>query len=352
MKLLMIGASTEPVCGTRDYARTLEAPLRRAGADVQTIWWERGRQPLAHWTDAVQTAAAESDAVLWQYSVFTYGNRGLPTLVPRVLRALRTPTPLVTVLHELVFPWGTNGLRGAVHAATHRAALLPVVRASRGLVVTTDERRTWLESRRWLPTRPTRFLPVVSNVAAAPAPADGDSMRVGVFGFRRVAVPVETIVEAVGRVPDAELVLVGAPGAQSAEADRWRSAAGSARIRFTGVLEPVPLAAELAALDVVVFPDPLGPTTRRGTLAAALAHGKPVVAFDGPQTWNEFVRGDALVAVPPTADALAGALDRLAGDRELRAEQGRRAQRFHDLHLAPDVVARGLVDFAREVARG
>jgi glycosyltransferase involved in cell wall biosynthesis len=354
MKLLLIGASTEAVCGTRDYARTLEAPLRRAGADVRTLWWERGRHPLSDWLEAVHAAAAESDAVLWQYSVFTYASRGLPTLVPRVLRALRTTTPLITVFHELVFPWGTNGVRGAVHAVSHRAALVPILRASRGVVVTTEERRAWLESRPWLPSRPVRFLPVVSNVATSDGAPDGcSSVRVGVFGFRRVALPVETIVDAVRRVPDAELVMVGAPGAQSVEADRWRSAAGEdTRIRFTGVLDAAPLAAELAALDIVVFPDPVGPTTRRGTLAAALAHGKPVVAFDGPQTWSAFVRDNALLAVRPTADALAGALDRLAGDRDLRGEQGRRAQRFHDSHLSPDVVARGLVDFACEVAHG
>jgi len=357
VKLLLTGASTDRVCGTRDYATTLAEPLRRIGADVRFLWWDRATRTLDSWTADLRDAVADADVTLWQYSCFTYTKRGLPTLVPRVLRALtQDGVPLVTVFHELVFPWGVNGVRGAVHAATHRFALHPIVRASAGLVVTTEERREWVESRRWLPHRPTTFLPVVSNIAGTtPAERNDDELRVGVFGFRRLQLPVQLIVDSVARVPRAHLVLVGAPGPNTPEAETWRKAAAAAGapelVSFTGVLDPEPLASELAAVDLVLFPDPIGPTTRRGTLAAALAHGKPVVALDGPQTWDRFLREHALTVVPPEIDALAEAMRRLAADPRARAEQGRRARAFHDRYAAPDVVADGLLSFASRAAR-
>jgi glycosyltransferase involved in cell wall biosynthesis len=351
MRLVLAGASSERVCGTRDYAHTLEEPLRRAGADVQTIWWERGSRPLSTWTAELRDA--DADATLWQYSPFTYASRGLPTLVAPVLRALGNP--LVTVLHELAFPWRVNGARGAVHAAAQRLALHPIVRASAGVVVTTESRRAWLTTRDWLPRRPVEFLPVVSNVAPVePRTRDGDELRVGVFGFRRAQEPVDLIVESVARVRGARLVLVGAPGPDAPEAAAWRRAAAAAGRRdlvsFTGVLEPEALSVELAGLDVMLFTDPVGPTPRRGTLAAALAHGKPIVAFGGPQTWDRYVHEEALVVTAPTADSLAAELGRLAASVRARAEQSDRARAFHDTHLAGDVVARRLLSFVAEVA--
>ena len=347
MRILVAGASTEAVCGTRDAARTLAEPLARAGAEPVTVWWERRGEPFADWAARLAVEAPVADAVLWHYSPFTYSYRGLPTLVRRTLRALGG-RPLVPFFHELTVAWGDYGLRGAVWAPTQRAALVPIVRAACGCVVTTEERERWLDSRRWLPDRPTLFVPVHANVAevAAPPRADGPP-RVGVFGFRRDTIPPADVV---GCLPGgATLVLVGAPGPGSPEADEWRAAAAAAGVplELTGVLNPSELSAALHSLDVVLVTDPRGPSSRRGTLAAVLAHGRPIVAVNGPETWRALVDEDALVAVP--AAELGAATAGLVADEPERAALGRRARAFHDEHLAPDLIARSLVSFVKEL---
>lgn len=350
MRVLVAGASAEPICGTRDSARTLAHALGDAGAEIATVWWNRGEEPLTRWLSDV--AHTKADVVLWHYSPFTWATRGVPVHVPRALRALRTNgAPVVTFFHELMFPWGSLGARGAIHASSQRLALVPILWASRAGVVTTEDRLAWLRRRTALPLL---FTPVVSNIPSTGVGGTNGAPRIGVFGFRRERVPASLVAQAVARVPDARLVLVGAPGPDAAEAEEWRGAAAAAGVPvdFTGILTPPALSEALASLDVVVFPDTLGPTTRRGTLAAALAHAKPVVAFDGEQTWSRFVSERALDVVPQSPDALGERLRTLALDDELRAAQSRRAAAFHDRWLDPDVVAGQLLDFLQEVVDG
>lgn len=356
MRIAVIGASVDPVCGVRDAAATLAAPLEAAGTSLSTCWWERGpAAPSASaWARQATDAAVAADAVLWHYSVFTYAIHGVPALVPLVLRELRRAgLPIVVLLHELVFPWGAHGVRGAVHAATGRIALAEVMRAVAGAVVTTEDRLAWVASRRWLPSRPLAFVPVVSNVPAGePRPQNGGPPRFGVFGFRRHEA-VDAVVAGFARArrahPEAELVLVGAPGPESREAARWRESAGRAgcaeRLSFTGILGPDDLSAALRGLDVLVFPDPVGPTPRRGTLAAALAHGKPVVAFAGPQTWSAYGDEGALVLTAADGSSLGDRLAELAHDPALRTALGARARAFYERRLAPEVAAPALLRF-------
>ncbi|HET7572559.1 MAG TPA: glycosyltransferase [Gaiellaceae bacterium] len=355
MRVLVAGASVEEICGTRDAAQTLAGPLERQGLELRTAWWERREQPFADWARRLRDESA--DAVLWHYSPFTYATAGLPLYVPRTLRALGT-APLVPLFHELVYPWGRGGARGALWAAGHHAALRLVLRRAAGSVVTTDDRRASLERMR--PRRPVLVAPVVSNIAppAAPATAGERTRRIGVFGFRRGTGSVALLVEAVAPLlrsdPDARLVLVGAPGPDGPEAQEWRSRAETAGIagslELTGVLAPERLSHELSRLDLVLFPDPVGPTSRRGTLAAVLAHGRPTLAFHGPQTWDALVAEGAVELAPYDREALAAAVVRLAADGGRRAALGARARAFHDSRLAVDVVAGRIAAFLREAA--
>lgn len=349
MRLLVAGASLDEVCGTRDAAATLAEPLAAAGAEPVQVWWERRSEPFAAWAKRLEEDGAGVDAVLWHYSPFTYSRSGVPTLVPGVLRALG-PAPLVPFLHELGVRWGDLGLRGAVWAPTQRAALRPLVRRSRGCIVTTEQRRVWLETRRWLPRRPVLAVPVHANIAVAPAPErNGRPPQIGIFGFRRDTAPPQAVLAALAPVlpADGRLVLVGAPGPGSAEAGAWRAAADAVRLSdrldFTGVLPAAELSQALQSLDVVLATDPRGPASRSGTLAAALAHGLPVVAVDGPETWREALAADAL-RVAPVAQLGAAVASVLSNPAE-RAALGVRARAFHDSVLARSVVAERIVSF-------
>ncbi|MEA2225278.1 MAG: hypothetical protein QOE67_560, partial [Solirubrobacteraceae bacterium] len=69
-------------------------------------------------------------------------------------------------------------------------------------------------------------------------------------------------------------------------------------------------------------------TSRKTTLAASLASGRPVVALDGRHTWRELTDRDAALVVAPSADALADAMSDLLRDEDRRERLGARGRLF------------------------
>lgn len=353
MRLLVIGASTEPVCGVRDCARTLEPALVAAGADVATVWWERGGGETAKAFGGRAAAGAQAhraDAILWHYSVFAYGSRGIPHDVPGLARSL-SRWPLVGLLHELMGGSEGRGLRGRSQVAAQRIVLRRLCRSLAAAVVTTDERLDLLPDR-----LPAVAIPVPSNIEplVAPLHAPRAAPHVGVFGFRSDLVATDIVVAGVASVDGASLVLLGAPGADSPAGARWRDAAATAgcQIEFTGILEPGVLSQRLSSLDAIVFPDPSGPTARRGTLAAALAHGRPVIGFAGPRRWRSLEEAGAARLVPLDAERLTAELRRLAADPAASASQGTAGRAFYERTMSPGVVATQLLSHIASAGAG
>ena len=354
MRILVVGASTQPVCGVRDYEHALHDSLARGGVETTTVWWDRRSAERTHAFASraeAELARTRCDAVVWNYSVFAYGTRGIPFGVAGLAWRLSRNAPLVVVLHELAYDLGRRGLRGTIQAVTQRLALAAVLRRASAVIVTTEERATYVLTRRWLPRRTVRFVPVPSNVTpVAREAAASPGFDVGVFGFRGERTEAEIVARAVAALEGARLVLVGAPGPASPQGERWRRAAEEARceLSFTGVLDHDGLSAAIAGLDAVVFPSSGGPSPRRGTLAAALAHGRPVVAIDGPWRWDRLADEGAVLLADP--DTLAGQRRVLAEDEHRRRNQGERGRRFYERTMAPDVVAAQLTGLLRELA--
>lgn len=359
-RLLVVGVSTTPVCGVRDYSRVVGNALQDAGMDVEVVWWERDprwsvTRTLSEqqaWLEQVEVRARseQPDWIVWHYSVFAWAVAGVPLLAPGAARRLgRLGLPILLVAHELTFPFGRRGWKGLLWATTQRLALVWPLHASRFVVVTTEERRRWLESRRWLPSRPVRCLPVCSNLPAVAGPPSTGPVA-GVVGFGTEGALAGETMQALARLRadgiDVRALLVGAPGEVGTAPDRWRAAAREARmtdaLEFTGVLPAPELAAALAGTEVVILPDPGGPSSRRGVVAAALALAKPTVAVDGPETWQALVESGALSLASPSAEGLAEVLTTLLRDDERRRAMGARAAEFYERRMAPRVLATAL----------
>jgi glycosyltransferase involved in cell wall biosynthesis len=350
LRLAVVGVSEPGPCGVRDHGRLLAEELEREGLQCSRHWMERGRPSLrgalaeAHaWGAALPAllASERADAVVVHYSCFASAHRGVPVFSHPLTRALRRAgLPVVAIMHELTYPFGPDGARGLMWATTQRLALFELVNAIDAALVTTEDRREWLAGRRWLPRRPVAFAPVFSNLPPPSGRQREDRSRpvVGQFGYHYDGSG-EFVLQALRRLvnqqPPArapELRLIGSPGPDSRAGRAWRERAAelgiSEHITFTGLLEPQPLSDELAAADLLVFPDPPGPSSRKGTLAASLASGAPIVALDGPLTWGEFRRADALRIVPRDATALAREIAAMLDDPAARAELGARGRRF------------------------
>jgi glycosyltransferase involved in cell wall biosynthesis len=348
-----IGISIDQPCGVRDHAVLLAAALAEGGCSCPLHWLSRRGMALAAERADVRACAqtltrelrrSPPDALLLHYSVFAFSHRGLPVFVRPVLAALRERNvPRVTFMHEFAYPWHLGGLRGKVWAATQRLALRDVVRSSAAVVVSSDARAEWFLSRPWLPRRPTFVAPVFPNLPAADArataersPDGGGVARVGLFGYAHEGVAVDTVLDALRLLredgAELELVLLGAPGRASPAGAHWEQAAArralAGTLGFSGRLPAQDLSDELARCTVLLFAERGGPTSRKTTLAASLASGRPVVALDGRNSWTELLQARAAVVAPPDARSLASAIARLVADREERVRQGERGRAF------------------------
>jgi glycosyltransferase involved in cell wall biosynthesis len=322
------------------------------------------------WAQALadELVCERRDAILLHYSVFAYSHRGLPLFVAPTLAALRRlEIPVVTVLHEFVYPWRHGGLRGKVWALTQRALLIDVMRSSAAVLLTTDFRARWLELRPWIPRRPAAVAPVFSNLppplAGGPSPLPSDLPSalpgsrpvtsqlppafaeplgqraqpvLGLFGYSYQGAALLLVLDAIAQLAKrgvaARLVLLGAPGRTSAVAGTWVREAQERGIEhaleFSDTLPAQDLSNALAACDLLLFADAAGPSSRKGTLAASLASGRPVLAIDGPRRWLELVWAEAAAVVEPTVSALADAIQELLDDGAAREALGARGRAF------------------------
>jgi glycosyltransferase involved in cell wall biosynthesis len=358
------------VCGVRDHSNLLAGALRREGLEASVHWLNRrsrsvgaARAEIRHWGDRleVELRDARTAAIVLVYSVFAYSHRGVPLFVPSVLRVVRrSRLPVVLMLHELAYPWNQGGWRGKVWSLTQRAMLLWVMRAGRAVVVTSQFQGEWVLSRHWLPRRPLAVAPVFSNLPA-PSRESAGAVRqdlIGVFGYAYQGVDVGLVLDAIGELHaagiGARLLLLGFPGAASPAGQEWLRGARArdlqAALSFTGTLPAQELSDALATCAVLVFPDRAGPSSRKGSLAGALASGRPVVAIDGPRTWAELVSAQAIRVVDPGVSALAEAVASLLRDGEQAHALGARGRAFAETRMGLTVTAAAVRRYIEKVA--
>ncbi len=336
-RLAVVGVSTRRYCGVRDHGRLLGEELRARGADVRDHWLDispnaslrEGRRAVLDFAAELpgELAAERCQGVVFHYSVFAYSHRGLPVNGAPVVRALRRAgAPVVSVLHEVAYPWPTHAdARGLVWALSQRAAARGVFAASRAVVVTADFRAAWLDGARWLPRRPVRVAPVFSNLPSSGAEAEPGA--VGVFGWafdeESIVLAVDAFAQVGASDPSARLHLLGAPGPDSEPAAAWRRAAERAgvadRLQFSGALGAAELAERLARCSVFLYVDPSGLTGRKGTLAAELAAGRALLAAAGRRDWPALESSGGVRVVAREPSSLGAALGQLLADAPQRA---------------------------------
>src|SRR5438128_28419 len=360
LRVAVVVMSVDSICGVRDHAFLLADALEDERTTCTRHWLVRdhlslrgSRTEIGSWTQRLRAELEESrpDVAVLHYSVFSHTYRGVPLFVHPMLAALRRArVPVVAFFHELAYPWRRGGWRGAVWALSQRAALIEVIATARAAMVTEDLQARWLASRRWLPSRPLAVAPVFSNLpppTGSKRPSGGGPV-IGIFGYSYEGIDRPLVLDALRILRrEAEAVslkLLGAPGRDSESAERWLELAGerdlAGALAFSGPLPAQPLSEELAACDLLVFADSGGPSSRKGSLAAALALGCPVVAIDGRNTWPELVREDVVRVVPPSARELAQAIVTLIRDRAAASALGARGRAFHEQRMGVDVTAR------------
>ena len=155
-----------------------------------------------------------------------------------------------------------------------------------------------------------------------------DAFTVGFVGTFKAHHGLDTLIEAFGLLarnhPDAELLLVGdGPERDAVEIELERRSLAD-RAALTGAAPPSEIPSLLARMDAAVAPYP----TRRHYVSPLkvfeyMAAGLPVVGSGAAQIVELAGGGElGLLVAPDDPAALAGALDRLALDPDLRARLG------------------------------
>jgi len=361
LRLALITGEYPPVPGgVGDYTRELARALRARGHTV-AVWTDRRGEGEAtpsvpvfrvvrRWDARAWFALGRSlsawrpDGVLLQYQAAAYGLGGAMNLWPAVARLWLRGVPIVVTFHDLRVPYlfpKAGPLRGwSVRFLARRAD---------GVIVTNHEDEAVL---RGLGIRPLWRIPIGSNILPPPdlppAPEARRRLRlppdlplIGFFGFLHPSKGFDALLEAAAALAregmPVGILHIGAPVAPSDPSQRDYAAWCRRRIAELGLLErvwetgyrpPEEISLAFAAVDLCALPYRDGVSFRRGTLMAALAHGRAIVSTCPRVPIPELRDGENIALVPPgDVGALAAAIRRILETPALRArlEQGARA---------------------------
>lgn len=337
--------------GMRDYGNLVSGELRARGLDSEEWWLDSDGVAFSSSVNASvrllrrAMRLPRTSVVVWNYSPFAYALRGIPlagVFLGIVLRARRIP--VITVLHEIAYPWGPRGLNRRLFSIAQHLALLPVLAGSTAILVTTEARATFVRQWSRLRCRPAvEVAPVFSTLGQQlpPSPEADDLRQIGVVGYSADGAQPELFFDALRHLRSLDgirIVLLGAPGRCSVQGEVWVEAAQrvgmEAAVNFTGVLAPEDLGHHIAECDLIALVDAEGPSSRRTMLAAALAYGRPVVAIDGPNRWNAPVSDGAISLVPPVSRNLGAAIQRLVDHPEERTAMSAVAVMFYEREMS------------------
>jgi glycosyltransferase involved in cell wall biosynthesis len=160
----------------------------------------------------------------------------------------------------------------------------------------------------------------------------------GTFGRFHMALMPHVVARILDEAHDRTFVLVGRGGEALRDYIAKERPELAARIVATGGLAPADVSTYLAACDVLVQPFEDGASTRRSSLMAGIALGRPTIANRGRSTEDVWSSERAIHLTDSHAPhAFAGAVTKLLADanlRELLADNARRlhAERFAMVH--------------------
>jgi len=345
--------------GVGDYTRELARAMAVAGHEVHVITTRRpvttpetAERGLAihrvvpgwgwrlwHTVGRLQATQA-LDVLNIQYQTAAYRMHPAINLLPPWFLGERKP-PIVVTFHDLRAPYlfpKAGPLRWQ--------AVIALARRATGVIVTNREDEIQLAE--YAPPTSTVRIPIGSNIEPRlPSGYDRHAARarwgvgpgdilLGYFGFLNEGKGGEDLIATlallVERGSPAHLLLIGGRAGTSdpTNVEYARRVDGLIeqrgvlhRVHRTGFVSPEEVSASLTACDVCVLPYRDGVSLRHGSLHACLAHGRPIVTTRPAVTTSELRADENAMLVPPgDTRAMAGAVERLAGDRELRQRLG------------------------------
>lgn len=183
---------------------------------------------------------------------------------------------------------------------------------------------------------------------------------VGYFGFLNASKGGQTLLQALARLPDCQLLMIGGRiGASDPTNEKYATEIEvlahdlglSQRIHPTGYLPPDEITGAFLACDLMAMPYVDGASFRRGTFMACLAHGTPTITTRPAMSLPQLRDGENIrFVLPEDPTALAAAIRELAADSALRARLSVGALTLADQFTWDKIAARTADFFAKVLA--
>lgn len=351
---LLTGEYPPSVGGIADYTARLAEALLREGVDVTVLLGqghplppgeesvvsvERLTSNMNGWDllPAVKQRLGGRAAILHiQYQTAAFGMHPAINLLPRFLSVASPQSRTIVTCHDVRVPY-LFPKAGPVRTLVNH------------LMIDACDSAIFSDSgdREWAGGRATHTLiPIGSGVPVVSWPQEQATtrpFRVGYFGFLNSTKGLDTgllaVQSLVAEGRDLELVFIGDALGSTDPTNAATRAAVQALINRLGLASHVhetgrmtlnEVSAALMDSDVLMFPFRDGATFRRSSIAAALAHGRPVITTlrpDGSNGIPGFENGEDVLLVPPgDPPVMAAALARLMDEPELREKLARGAR--------------------------
>lgn len=290
--------------------------------------------------------------LLLQYNPFRYGRAGFaPGLVAAAVRLKLRCVPLAVMVHEGWVEMADP--RTALIGAWQRVQLRALLRLADAVMTSTESLATEIG-------RAAVHVPVAANIEPQPRSPKTAREPLGLDRPIKVALlgrghpsraldHAEAAIAALARAHSPEKVGVLNLGA---DAPPLRVPPGVAVIS-PGAQDERELSNALSASDVVLLPLIDGVSTRRSSLMAALAHGRPVVGLIGKSTDALLADAEEAVTLTRAGDSaeFAQASVDLAGDPERMRSTGEAGRRLYESQFDWPVLARRVGEVLEGVRR-
>jgi glycosyltransferase involved in cell wall biosynthesis len=289
--------------------------------------------------------------------VHAHQGEDMATLVLARLAARRHRCPLVVTVHCSV---GHTLLGSTLRVRLLRSLGGRLERATLGradaVIVLTERAAAALRSDGVDPGRirtiPSGFEPSLFGSASTRGGTPRTRLRIGYVGRLAPQKRADLLVRAFGRMQrPAELVVVGDGPERARVRHLARTSPAAERITMTGFVPHSDVPAVLSSLDVLVLPSAY--EEMGSVLVEAMVAGLPVVASDVGGIPEVVRDGETGLLVPPgDVDRLAEALDRLAGDPDLRARLSAGARARSRSYAWPHLAGRVTGVYAQALSPG
>lgn len=279
---------------------------------------------------------------------------------------LKGLAPTVVTFHDLRVPYlfpKAGRLR--------QMAVRFMARQARGVIVTNRADYHALEP----DVAPERLcqIPIGSNVTVHLLPAErisalrrqlglsGDHCLLAYFGFLNESKGADTLLQALAQLDERNhLVFIGGRTGDSDPQNNQgyynrldaliRELGLNGRVHWTGFVNDEEVSGYLQAADLMAMPYRDGVSLRRGTLMAALAHGRPLITTPPAIAMPELVHGQNVYFSPvDDVAALVKSIQTLWADPGLRMRLGRGAAQLAD-RFTWDKIAKETAAFFQVVA--